>query len=184
VVCGGYLGSMIEDFVGDGSRFGLSVGYSFDGDPLLGTGGAIKKAMPQLGNEFLVIYGDSWLETDYAAIVERFRASGKQALMTVFRNKDAWDTSNVEFDGTRIVNYDKRVKTSAMQFIDWGLGLIKAEAFAPWRDVQVFDLADLYGRLVKEGQMAGFEVKERFYEIGSLAGLKETGEIFRLAPRK
>jgi len=179
VVCTGFLGQMIEEFVGDGSRFGLRVDFSYDGEPLLGTGGALKKARPLLGDEFMVVYGDSWLDTDYRIIVEAFRDGGKRALMTVFRNENAWDTSNVEFDGVNIRNYNKREKTPQMHFIDWGLGLLGPSAFDDWREAEIFDLADLYTRLVAEGQLAGFEVKERFYEIGSHAGLQETDVLLR-----
>lgn len=179
VVCTGYLGGMIEGFVGDGARFGLSVAYSFDGPRLLGTGGALRKAAPLLGGEFLVVYGDSWLDADYAAAVAAFRASDKRALMTVFRNEDAWDKSNVEFDGSVIRRYDKRVKTPAMQHIDWGLGVLGPRAFDGWEHAEAFDLADVYTRLAEHGELAGFEVKERFYEIGSPEGLKETDALLR-----
>jgi len=179
VICAAYLGGMIEDFVGDGSRFGLSVGYSFDGESLLGTGGALRKARPQLGETFMVTYGDSWLDTDYAAIGSAFVSSGKKALMTVYRNADAWDSSNVEFDGQQIVAYSKQEKTPHMLFIDWGLGMIGAGAFAGWENVERFDLADLYGRLVEGGDLMGYEVKDRFYEIGSHAGLSETDSLLR-----
>ena len=86
VLCTGYKGEMIEDHLGDGSRFGLSVEYSHDGEILLGTGGALKRALPRLGNRFVVIYGDSYLDEDYRPIVEYFDAqmsvsSRPQALM-------------------------------------------------------------------------------------------------------
>jgi NDP-sugar pyrophosphorylase family protein len=179
VICAGYLGEMMEEFIGNGSRFGLSVSYSFDGAPLLGTGGALLKARPQLDETFMVTYGDSWLDTDYAAVADRFAQAGEKALMTVFRNADAWDSSNVEFDGARIVAYSKREKTPRMQFIDWGLGMIGPGAFAGWEKMECFDLADLYGRLVEEGELMGYEVKERFYEIGSHAGLAEISDLMR-----
>ena len=73
--------------------------YSFDGDKLLGTAGAVLQALPLLGDSFFVLYGDSYLVCDYAAAAKEFRTSGKLALMTVFRNEGKWDTSNVEFDG-------------------------------------------------------------------------------------
>ena len=179
VICVGYLGEMIENFIGDGAEFGLSVGYSYDGDTLLGTGGALLKAKPLLGETFMVTYGDSWLDTDYAAITNNFRSSGKAALMTVFRNEDAWDSSNVEFDGSVIRNYDKKNRTPQMKFIDWGLGLIGPDAFKGWESKDRFDLADLYGQLVRQGQLLGYEVKERFYEIGSIQGLTELDGLLR-----
>ena len=115
---------MIRDFVGDGSRFrhrGRST--AIDGPKLLGTGGALRAALPHLGDEFLVMYGDSWLDTPFAPIVEAFRASGKPALMTVFRNEGQWDTSNVWFEDGRIRLYDKRERLPQMQHIDWGLSV-------------------------------------------------------------
>jgi len=179
VICAGYLGEMIREFVGAGDRFQLSVEYSFDGDRLLGTGGALRKALPLLGREFMVVYGDSWLDTNYGALAAAFRSAGKPAMMTVFRNDGAWDASNVEFDGTRILAYDKRVRTPRMRHIDWGLGMFRPEVFAGRAAEQEFDLANLYMSLVKRGELAGLEVRERFYEIGSAAGMAETERHLR-----
>ena len=177
VICAGFLGQMIEDFVGDGSRFGLSVGYSFDGEQLLGTGGALKKAKAQLAGEFLVVYGDSWLDGGYGEIVEAFRGSGKRALMAVFRNKNSWDMSNIEFENGIIRNYDKRNQTLKMDFIDWGLGIVGPDVFDEWQQTERFDLADVYACLVGRDEMAGYEVEQRFYEIGSMSGLDETNQL-------
>ena len=179
VICTGYLGEKIEEFVGDGSKFGLSITYSPDGANLRGTGGALKQALPLLGEEFMVIYGDSWLNTNYAAVLNAFHAAKKSALMTVFRNENAWDASNVEFQDGIIRNYDKRMQTALMKYIDWGLGILKPSAFEGWLDTEVFDLADVYAGLVSRGQLAGYEVKERFYEIGSISGLRETDRVLR-----
>src|SRR5579862_1874605 len=117
VICTGYLGSMIEDFAGDGAQYGLEVRYSHDGPTPLGTAGALRQALPLLGGHFLVIYGDSYLTCDYAAIEAAFLASGKAGLMTVYLNEGRWDTSNVEFSGGKIVRYDKRERTPRMRHI-------------------------------------------------------------------
>lgn len=178
VLCTGYLGEMVEAFVGDGARFGLSVRYSPDGPVLRHTGGALRQALPLLGEEFMVIYGDSWLNADFTAVVESFRTQGKLALMTVFRNEGSFDNSNVEFENGVIRNYDKKHRTTQMRHIDWGLGLIRREAFQGWKQ-EHFDLADLYHGLVSKGQLAGYEVYERFYEIGSFAGLEETSFLLQ-----
>src|SRR3954463_8592839 len=108
VICAGYLAEQIQAYVGDGSRFGIRVTYSLDGPTLLGTGGALRAALDQLGSEFVVMYGDSWLDIPYAPCVDAFRARGQPALMTVFRNDGQWDTSNVWFEDGRIRLYDKR----------------------------------------------------------------------------
>jgi MurNAc alpha-1-phosphate uridylyltransferase len=173
VLCVGYLGEMIEAHIGDGSRFGLSVRYSFDGEKLLGTGGALRRALPLLGDDFFVLYGDSYLEIDYAAVQAAHRKAANPALMTVFRNEGQWDTSNVLFDGTRILRYDKRNPTAEMRYIDYGLGIVSRDLLKH-RGNEAFDLADVYAKLVGEGRLAGFEATKRFYEIGTPSGLALT----------
>ena len=176
VLCAGYLGEQIQEFVGNGERFGLRVSFSFDGPKLLGTGGALKKALSSLSEVFLVMYGDSYLDTSYAPIVDGFRRAGKKGLMAVYCNEDRWDKSNIEFNDGTVVTYDKKKQNTNMKFIDYGLVVLRAEVFETWPGNQPFDLADVYQRLVEEGQMAGYEVSERFYEIGSHQGLEETDQ--------
>src|SRR5438270_1612237 len=132
VLCVGYRGEMIETEFGDGRRFGVHLTYSSDGPELLGTGGALKKAQPFLGNKFFVLYGDSYLPIDYAVPARAFVASDKPALMTVFRNDGQWDTSNVWFEEGVIRRYDKNEPTNEMKHIDYGLGLFRGDAFSHW----------------------------------------------------
>jgi MurNAc alpha-1-phosphate uridylyltransferase len=181
VLCVGYKWEMIEAFVGDGSKFGLQVIYCVDGPTLLGTGGALRKALPRLGPEILVMYGDSWLDTAYAPVVEAFRSSGKPALMTVYRNDGRWDQSNVWFENGRLLRYDKRRIVPQMHHIDWGLSIVKAEVLAAQPADTPFDLAAVYSHLSEAGELAGFEVPTRFYEIGSVEGLRETDALLRAA---
>ena len=178
VLCVGYLGEMIAAVIGDGSRFGLSVSYSFDGERLLGTGGALRRALPLLGQQFFVLYGDSYLDIEYAPVQVTYQESGLPALMTVFRNEGRWDTSNVLFDGSRVVRYDKRHPTPDMKFIDYGLGVLSSDLFDVAAD-EVFDLSDLYASLAGTGGLAGFEETQRFYEIGTPLGLAEADSHLR-----
>ena len=173
VMCVGYLGEMIEQEVGDGAAFGIELRYSFDGPKLLGTGGALRQALPMLGEEFFVLYGDSYLPIDYAAVLETFHASGQPGLMTVFRNEGAWDTSNVHFENGRIVRYDKRERSPEMRHIDYGLGVFRSSVFAERPAGEAFDLADVQRGLVAKDALAGHEVFQRFYEMGSHSGLAE-----------
>jgi len=179
VLCVGFMAEQIRAFVGDGSRFGLKVGYCEDGGILLGTGGAIRKALPCLGSEFMVMYGDSWLDSNFAPIVDAYRASGKPALMTVFRNDGMWVPSNIWFEHGRIRRYDKSNPLPQMRHVDWGLSVAQAEVFARMPDNTPFDLAGTYGELCESGDLAGFEVRERFYEIGSAEGLRETNALLQ-----
>ena len=176
VLCVGHLGEMIERDFGNGA-FGVELRYSFDGPTLLGTGGAIRQALPLLGETFFVLYGDSYLPIDYAAVAAAWKTSGQPALMTVFRNEGAWDTSNVEFTDGRIVRYDKHERTPAMRHIDYGLSVFTALVFADRPAGAAFDLADLQRDLVAQGRMAGHEVRERFYEVGSHSGLADINQL-------
>jgi len=178
VLCIGHLGEMIQREFGHESC-GIKLDYSFDGPKLLGTGGALKQALPLLGEEFFVLYGDSYLPIQYAPVAENFHRSGKLGLMTVYRNEGKYDTSNVVFRDGEIVVYDKKAKSPEMRHIDYGLSLFKASVFAAYAPDQVFDLAEVMGRLVREKQLAGFEVPERFYEMGSPAGLAELETLLK-----
>jgi NDP-sugar pyrophosphorylase family protein len=179
VLCVGFLGEHIEKVVGDGRRFDLEVAYSYDGDKLLGTGGALRQALPLLGEAFFVLYGDSFLTCRFASVEAAFPKAGKPAMMTVLENGGRWDTSNVIFRDEKIVLYDKKNLSPEMQHIDYGLGVLTSPVLRRYPEGEAFDLAVVYTELSKRGELAGFEVKDRFYEIGSLSGLKETDEFFR-----
>jgi NDP-sugar pyrophosphorylase family protein len=173
ILCVSYLGEIIQAAVGDGKRFGVEVEFSFDGPRLLGTAGAIKKALPLLGESFYVLYGDSYLPCDYRMIQTAYEQSGRAALMTVFKNDGRWDRSNVEFRGGQIMSYDKKNQTPMMRHIDYGLGVFDQAAFGMVPGYQPYDLAMLYQNLLNQGELAAYEVSERFYEIGTFAGLEE-----------
>jgi N-acetyl-alpha-D-muramate 1-phosphate uridylyltransferase len=155
----------------------LAVDYSHDGDRLLGTGGALQNALDRLGKVFFVMYGDSYLTCSLQDVERAYFAAGEPALMTVFRNDGRWDTSNVLFQDGRILRHDKRKPSPQMQHIDYGLNVLSPTVFAAWEQLDAFDLGDLLAGLSERGELAGYEVKERFYEIGSLQGLKDTQEF-------
>ena len=172
VLCIGFLGEMIQKEFGN-EAYGIQLEYSFDGEKLLGTGGAIKRALPKLGKEFFILYGDSYLPIQYAPVAEFFHRSGKPGLMTVYHNEGLYDTSNVVFADGEIKVYDKKVRLPEMRHIDYGLSLFIANVFESYSADEKFDLAEVMGKLVRDKQLAGYEVPERFYEMGSPAGLAE-----------
>ena len=177
VLCVGYRAEQIREFAGDGRAFGLEVAYSLDGPRLLGTAGAIRRALPLLGDAFAVVYGDSYLTCDYAAAERVFLDSGKLGLMTVYRNEGQWDASNVEFTGGRILAYDKANRAPAMRYIDYGLGMFRRAVFDAVPDDRPSDLATLYQDLLRRGELAAWESPDRFYEIGSPEGIRDLAEF-------
>ena len=179
IFCISYKSDMVQDHLGDGSRWGVKIRYSLDGETQLGTGGAIQKALPLLGKAFAVIYGDSYLPIDYFQVEREFLSSPAQALMTVYENHNRFDKSNVEFSDGILVNYEKGTNIPKMRHIDYGLTYFRSSAFPALGATKSFDLSDTCHRLSSEGKLAGFEVFERFYEIGSAQGIEEFSDYLR-----
>lgn len=179
VLCVGHLGEKIVEQYGDGVKWGVQLEYSFDGEKLLGTGGALIRALPKLGDAFYVLYGDSYLPLDYAAVGRAFLASGRLGLMTVYENRGAYEASNVWFEDGHLRLYSKQEKLPQMHHVDYGLGVFRAAAFAGCPRDAVVDLAAVQSDLSRRGELAGYEVAERFYEIGSPAGLQELDRRLR-----
>ena len=175
VLCLGHLGDQIENHLGDGSAFGMNLSYVHDGNTLLGTGGAITRALPLLGEIFWVMYGDSYMDIDYRAVLAHFgNQPAALGLMTVLRNEDQWDRSNVIFRNGRLMRYDKHNRSPEMRHIDYGVQILRRPAAQRLVVNRPSDLADLYRVLVSEGKMIGYEVSNRFYEIGTPESLEET----------
>jgi NDP-sugar pyrophosphorylase family protein len=177
VICVGYLGEQIEDLIGDGNKFGLNIRYSYDGDRLLGTAGAIKKALPYLPETFFIMYGDSYLPINFEEVSKLFTTSDKPALMTVIKNDNQWDKSNVIFSENNVIKYDKVNIVPEMNFIDYGLGIVTKTCFNCVGDGEVYDLANIYRDLAEGGKLLGFETEQRFYEVGSFDGIEEFKKI-------
>jgi NDP-sugar pyrophosphorylase family protein len=172
VICVGHLGNQVKNAVGDGLKFGLSVQYSEDGPNLLGTGGALMKALPLVLDYFMILYGDAYLEIDYRDVAKSFLYSGKLGLMTVYHNQNQYASSNVIFDGKLVRVYDKIIHDPSMEYIDYGINCLAKESLSE-RTVENFDLGEIFTELSINKQLAGYEVYERFYEVGSLEGIRD-----------
>ena len=175
VLCIAFLGEQIEEHVGDGARFGLLVRYSNEGPTLLGTAGALRVALPFMAPSFLVTYGDSYLPFDYAEPLRVLRAHDDcDGVMSVYPNAGQWDASNVKTDGLRVLAYEKGTKDPAFDHIDYGALALRRELVAALSLGERHGLEALQARVAREGRMRAVVAKERFYEIGSPAGLAET----------
>ena len=183
VICTAHLGNQIKDYVGDGSKYNLKVLYSDDGDKLLGTGGSIKKASRILGENFFILYGDSFLPINFSLVEKAYFQQKRPALMTVLKNKGNWDKSNAYFKN-KCVEYNKKKPQKNMDYIDYGLNVVKSSIFYNFSPNKTFDLADVFESLSKKGLLAGLEIYDRFYEIGSINGLNDTIEFFKKLENK
>ncbi len=182
VLCVGHLGQQIRDAVGDGRASGLSIQYSCDGPLLLGTGGALRRALRLLGDEFFVLNGDSYTPCALSRVQAAFEAARRPALMTILRNDNRWDRSNVLVKKGELIEYDKDSVRPDMCHIDFGVSVFSRDVFERLDESAVADLAAINRQLSLRGQLAAFEVAERFYEIGSLQGLRETEAFLRRKP--
>ena len=182
VLCVSHLGEMIESFVGDGADFGMEVAYSDDGPERVGTAGAIKRALPLLGDRFLMTFGDSYLTADYAAIEATFIASGATSLMTVWHNRGSLSPSNVHMRNGTIVAYRKGTPEPLFEYIDYGISGFTREPFDALIAGEPADLGTIVRAAILAESIAAFEVFDRFYEIGSPDGLAETERYLRHHP--
>jgi len=179
VLCVGHLGEMIESRVGDGAKFNLNIKYSYDGQKQLGTGGSLKKALPLLSEIFFVLYGDSFLPLNLKKVEKAYseNSTDKLGLMTIIYNENLWDKSNVLFLRNNLIKYSKKNIDSEMKYIDYGLSILNKRAFYFSPGDDTFDLSDILSLLASRKQLIGFEVYDRFYEIGSKNGIQETEEF-------
>lgn len=180
LLCLGYRGRLIQDHFGDGEKFGVSLSYSFDGERLLGTAGALKKAYKLLKENFFLMYGDSYLPFDYQSIEKFFKSSDKLSLMTVYKNQNRFDKSNVIIQDGLVKVYDKPLEGKKFEYIDAGLSILRKEVLNLVPEDEPYDLQELYKILVSEEEMSAYEVEQRFYQIGSFEGLKEFKELVQM----
>ena len=172
VLCIGHMGEQIERYFGNGRKYGVNIEYSHEDRPL-GTAGALTKAEALLADPFFTLYGDSYLFLDFRAVMSYFQSQHKLGLMTVYRNCDRYDRSNTVVEGNLVTKFSKKEKSKDMVYIDYGASLLRKEALHMIPDNQFYSLDDLFTRLVAMKELLAFEVKERFYEIGSVRGLRE-----------
>jgi len=172
VLCIGHMGGQIERHFGNGRNYGVNIEYSLE-DELLGTAGALKKAEALLNDVFFTMYGDSYLFLDFRATMRYFKSLNKLALMTVYKNYDQYDRSNTVVEGNLVKKFSKKERTEGMVYIEYGANIFNKEALNMIPENQFYSLDDLLSRLVEMDELLAFEVKERFYEIGSPQGVKE-----------
>jgi NDP-sugar pyrophosphorylase family protein len=184
VLCVGHLAHMIVDYFEDGSKFGVQLLYSHEGEILLGTGGAVRKAAPLLKEDFAVTYGDSYLMIDYADLFRTFRQSRLPATMVVYRNEDRWDRSNVVVDGGKVAFYSKSERPPNTVYIDAGVNVFRKDTLQLLPHENPVGLDRLLHDLTNRRLLGAYESQQRFYEIGSFSGLQELQQVFTSLPRE
>jgi MurNAc alpha-1-phosphate uridylyltransferase len=174
LLCLGHLGEAIEQYVRNGSAFGLSVDCAHDGPKLLGTAGALRQALDRLDETFIVTYGDSYLPFDYSAPLADLRAHPEaRGTMAVYRNQGRWDASNTAVQGEQVVRYAKGHADPALDHIDYGATALRREVIAKLPQGRPWGLDAVQAELVAQGLLRAWRARERFFEIGSADGLRD-----------
>jgi NDP-sugar pyrophosphorylase family protein len=172
VLCVGHLEDEIESYFGTGSRFGVTIEYSEEEKPL-GTAGALRNAENLLGDDFLVLNGDTYLAINYGEVIDKYELSNKSGLMVVYKNRNKYDKSNVIVNNSLVVEYNRSIQSPDMVYIDCGLSVLDKKALVFIPSGEFFQLDSVYSELIRRQELAVFEIKTRFYEIGSKSGLKD-----------
>lgn len=173
VICLGHLGHLIEQQLGDGRRFGIQIRYGYERERLLGTAGAVKNVEAMLRDVFFVVNGDTYPMVDFPQVMQHFQSDDRLGLMVVFKNDNRWDRSNVILDGSFVRVYDKQQALPGMVCIDFGVSVLRREAFSHIPVGARADMSAVYHTLIKQRQLLAYETDQRFYEIGSPEGLRE-----------
>lgn len=169
-----HLGEQIRAHVGDGARFGVRVTYVEEpAGRLLGTAGAIRAALAHLDSEFVVTYGDSYLPFDYGEPLRLLQGhTDCDGVMAIFHNANRYDRSNVVTDGTWVVRYDKTVDDPAFDHVDYGATALRRSVIAALPEGPL-GLDAVQRELAARHRLRARVARERFYEVGSPAGLAE-----------
>ena len=170
--CLGHLGQQVEEHIRQISLpKEMIIKFSYDGDKQLGTGGATLKAVKSHKGKFLVMYGDSYLQVNYEEIVERFKNSKHSCIMSVLHNKDLYDKSNVSILNGMVNRYHKNANDTDLEFIDFGILGFSTSVFRHFEAYESFDLSLVVQHAIQSNNMIAFEVKNRFFEIGTQQGI-------------
>jgi N-acetyl-alpha-D-muramate 1-phosphate uridylyltransferase len=177
VLCLGYLGKQIEAFCGDGRRFGVRLKYSFENERR-DTAGALRLAEPFLHDTFFTLYGDSYVLLNFRDMSAFAKTQGKLAVMSVFKNINRYDKSNTAIANRKVTRYSKE-DNNGLLYIDYGVNYFRKDIMNLIPESQPYSLGALFHDLITRGELSAYEVKERFYEIGSLNGINECTEYLR-----
>lgn len=173
VLCVGHLSEKIEEYFGNGEKFGVNLKYSYDKEKLLGTIGALKNAEPLLKDVFFIMYGDSYISVDFHKVRDHFMQHDKPALMVVYKNQDKYDRSNLIVQDNMVIGYGEKERTRDMIYVDYGTSVLRKKVLENVPKDTPYPTEQFFSELVKKRELMAFEVQERFYHIGDLEALEE-----------
>lgn len=168
----GYLGDKIQQYFGNGARFGMSIMYSYEISPL-GTAGALMNAKDKLAEEFLLLNGDTFLDINYERLIAYFYQCNKLGVIAAYKTQEKTAGCNIDIDGSNMaVRYNKK-DSRGMDYVDAGAGVYKKDMLNLIPENSVCSLEEeIFPKLVQKKELMAFVTNKRFYDIGSLENLK------------
>jgi MurNAc alpha-1-phosphate uridylyltransferase len=165
-----WLGDQIESFLGDGSRFGVSIAWSREVEPL-DTGGGIRRALPLLGSDpFLVINGDVWTNYPLALLVEREWSEEIDAHLVLVPNPEHNLKGDFTLDSQRCVRYPLGNDESATFS---GMSVMRPEMFALFSSAsEKFPLRDVLAGSINGGHVTGEVFHDTWWDVGTVERLQ------------
>ncbi len=151
--------------------YNLKIQISYDGKNLLGTGGAVKKSLDLINNDFILTYADSYLEYNFQKIVKYYLKNKLTSLITVYKNKNGTDKSNIILKNNKIINYGKD-NLNQYNYIDWGISIFNKNIFKGIKK-RKFDLNLIYNTQIEKKLLYGYRVFKKYREIGTPSSLIE-----------
>ena len=173
VLCVGHLSEKIEEYFGNGERFGVNLKYSFENDKLLGQIGAVKNAEPLLKDTFFIMYGDSYLSIDLHKVHNFFIQNNKPALMVVYKNHDKYDRSNIIIQDNMVVGYGEKQRTRDMVYIDYGTSVFRKKVLEYIPKDTPYSTEEFFSDLIKKQELLAYESEKRFYHIGTPEAIED-----------
>lgn len=177
LILASYLGRQIEEYFGDGRDFGLNIKYSYEKDPM-GTGVALKIAEKMLEESFILLNGDTLLPIDYSKLVERFEDNNKLGLVVAYSNTEKIAPSNLKIiDSDIVLSYNKN-SDIGMTHLDAGAIVLKKKVLELIPDGCVCSFEkEVFPRLIQAQELFAFKTEQRFYDMGSIEGLKSIEKV-------
>lgn len=178
----GYLPQIIQEFVGDGSAYGLNVTYDIT-PPEYDTGTRLKHAGPMIKDCFLLMYCDNYCPMDLEEAEKKFFSSNALVQVTAYANRDFYTKNNLCADENgKVTIYDKSRFQEGLSMVDIGYALVRKEVLSMLPDTNVNFEKAIYSALADKGLLYAFKVEHRYYSVGSWDPIRLTKEFFR--PKK
>jgi NDP-sugar pyrophosphorylase family protein len=173
VLCVGHLAEQVQAAFGDGSALGVRIDYSLDGEKLLGTGGALKRAEGFFTPSAIVVNGDTYIDVDLVRLVRvhsSVREWGAVATLTLARVQDASRFGTVEVDEEgRVKRFREKATASEDQWVNAGMYVIERELIERIPAGEVVSLErDVFPAALYDGlTLAAFTQDRPFHDIGT-----------------